>query len=415
MAPVSAPAPGRVTVREVLGVREFLAVLVSSGLSILGDQVSRIAVALLVFDRTGSALASSATYACSYLTWLVGGPFLSALADRHRRRRLMVVCDLLRAVLVALLVVPDVPLGLLFAVLVLVGVLAPPFDAAKGALLPDLLAGDRYVTGNAVLNTVAQGGQVGGFLLGGALVVAVGVRGALALDALTFLLSGLALLLWVVERPAPGGSSESLASDIREGVSLVAADPVLRRLLGYGVLGSIVMIAPEGLAVPISAQVGGGPVLAGVLTAAVPAGFLLGSFLVLRLPAPRRLELVPALVVLACLPLLLTPLAGSGALVAALWVLSGVGSASQLVVNAAYMTAAPVAVRGRAYGVAVTSLMALQGAALLATGALSEVIDARLTVAAAAVTTLVLLPGLGAPGRAAAVQAPPDPGRGSAR
>ena len=385
------------TVREVLGVREFRAALISSALSILGDQVARIAVALLVFDRTGSSLAATATYACSYLTYLVGGPLLSALADRHRRRRLMVACDLLRAALVALLVVPDVPVALLFAVLVLVGVLAPPFDAAKSALLPELLEGERYLTGNAVLNTVSQGGQVAGFLVGGALVGVAGVRGALALDAVTFLLSGLALLVGVRERPAPSGRTTSLARDIREGVSLVAADPVLRRLLAYGVLGSLVMITPEGLAVPVSAAVGGGPVMAGVLTAAVAAGYLLGGFVVLRVPGPRRLALVPALVVLSCLPLLLTPLARSGAVVAVLWAVSGAGSAGQLVVNAAYMTSAPPSARGRAYGIAVTTLMAVQGAALLATGGLAEALDPRTAVAVAAGGTLVLLPVVGSP------------------
>ena len=398
MRSVSAPAPGRVTVREVLAVGEFRAVLTSSALSILGDQVARIAVALLVFSRTGSALASSATYACSYLTWLIGGPLLSALADRHRRRRIMVTCDLLRAGLVATLLVPDVPLPLLFGVLVLVGVLAPPFDAAKGALLPQVLTGDRYLTGSAVINTVAQGGQVAGFLVGGALVTAVGVRGALAIDALSFLASGAALLVGVAGRAGAGSRSRSFVRDVREGFSLVAADPVLRRLLGYGLLGSIVMVTPEGLAVPVAARVGGGPFTTGVLTAAVPAGFLLGSWLVLRLAPQRRLDLVPALVGLSCVPLLLTPLAGSGPLVAVLWVLSGAGSASQLVVNAAYMTSSPEEARGRTYGIAVTSLMAVQGVVLLATGALSEVLDARATVAVAAAATLLLLP-LAAAGR----------------
>ena len=86
--------------------REFRALLAADGLSVVGDQVARIAVALLVLERSGSAFAASATYACSYLTWLVGGPFLTAVADRYPRRRVMVVCDLLRMALIASLAVP---------------------------------------------------------------------------------------------------------------------------------------------------------------------------------------------------------------------------------------------------------------------------------------------------------------------
>ena len=380
------------TVREVLGLREFQGVLLSAGLSVLGDQVTRIAVALLVYERTGSAFASSATYACSYLSWLVGGPVLSALADRHRRRRLMIVCDLLRLGLVGLLVLPDVPLVAVFGVLVLVGLLAPPFDAAKGALLPELLDGDRYVTGSAVLGVVTQGSQVGGFLVGGLLVATVGARGALAVDALTFLASAVAVAVLVRERPVPVQASTSLAVDVRQGVRLVAGSGTLLRMLGFGALGAVVVVAPEGLAVPVAYEVGGGPVVAGLLSAAVPAGFLLGSFLVLRVDPERRAELLPGLLALACVPLLLTPFAGSGAALAGLWLLSGAGGAGQLVANAAFMTAAPPEARGRAFGLAVTVLMAVQGLVLLSAGAVSEVLDPRWVVAGAALLALALLP-----------------------
>ena len=379
----------RVTVRDVLRVREFRAVLASSGLSILGDQVARIAVALLVFDRTGSEFAASATYACSYLTWLVSGPLLSSLADRQRRRRLMVRCDLLRAGLIAVLLVPGLPLWILFAVLVLVGLLSPPFDAAKSALLPEILAGDLYVAGSAVQSAVFQGAHVGGFLVGGTLVAFTSAQVALAVDVATFLVSAALLGIWVAERPVTRVERPSLARDTVAGVSLVAADPVLRRLLAYGVVGSLTMIVPEGLAVPVSERLGGGAMTAGVLTAAIPAGYLVGSFCLLRVPVERRPPLLPRLTLLACLPLLLTPVVGSTAAVVALWVLAGAACAVGLVANAAFMVAVPSEVRGRAFGVAQTTLMAVQGVVLLAVGALAELVTPLRAVGLAGAVILV--------------------------
>ena len=188
----------------VLRDREFRAVLVADGLSTVGDQVARIAVALLVLERSGSAFAASATYACSYLTWLLGGPFLTAMADRYPRRRVMLVCDLLRMALIASLAVPGTPLSAVFSVLVLVGLLAPPFDAARSSLCADLLTGERYVVGNALTNAVSQAGQLLGFVGGGALVVALGVEGALLTDALTFGLSAALLVTRVRERDHRG-------------------------------------------------------------------------------------------------------------------------------------------------------------------------------------------------------------------
>ena len=376
--------------RGALAVPEFRVLLTSVGLSVLGDQVARIAVALLVHEATGSALATAATYACSYLSWLLAGPLLSAVADRVPRRRLMVACDLLRAGLVTLLLLPGLPVPAVFALLVLVGLLAPPFDAAKGALLPEVLPGERYVAGSAVLNALVQAAQVVGLLLGGVLVAGTSARGALALNVLTFLLSALLLGLGLHER-AVGSTPGTLLQDVREGVRVVVRTPLLRRLLGFGLLGMAVTIVPEGLAVPVTEQVGGGEVTAGALTAALPAGFLLGSALLLRVQPARRRGLLGPLAVLTCVPLVLTPLARSGGQVGALWLVAGVGSALQLVANADYMTTAPRELRARAFGVAVSALMAVQGLALLLAGALAEVRDPRVVVAGGGVTALVAL------------------------
>lgn len=382
------------TYRQVLAVREFRAIAVSQGLSILGDQVARIAVALLVYARSHSALATAATYACSYLPGLLGGPLLSALADRYRRRTIMAVCDVARTILVLLLVLPHVPLLAVFVVLVLVELMAPPFNAARAGTLPDVLPGEQYVVGNAVLNVVFQGAQVLGFVAGGLLVATVSTRGALAVDAATFAVSTLTVLLGVHARPAAqdAASRGSLLADTAAGVRAVRSEPLLVRLLVLAVLGVAAGIAPEGLAVPVASALHHGEIAAGVLTACVPAGFLLGSIAVLRVPAERRVRLLPRLVALSCVPLLLTPLVHSLPVVVLLWLLAGTGTAVQLIASAAYVQACPAEIRSRAYGLAGTVLVGVQGLALLVSGALSEALGAAGAVAGLALVVLLLLP-----------------------
>lgn len=384
----------RVSYRSVLADREFRGLLLSDGLSTLGDQVARIAVALLVLERSGSVFAASATYACSYLTWLIGGPLLSALPDRYPRRRVMVVSDLLRMVLVSVLALPGLPLWTVFLVLVLVGLLAPPADAARSALLADILDGERYVVANALSNAVSQGGQVAGFVLGGALVGLIGVEGALLADAATFALSAALLVLLVRERVVVRTSEMSAGSARDEavaGVRLVWRNRRLRSLLAWGLLSAAAVIAAEGLAVAISNEQGGGPLAAGILTAAAPAGFLLGSWALLRIPTARREGLFRRLVALTCLPLLLTPFVDSLAVLTALWVLAGCGNALQLVANSAFVQAVPVHLRGRAFGVAGTTLMVLQGVVLLLAGALAEITGPRVPIAVFALLSLLVL------------------------
>ena len=386
-----------VSYRSVLAHREFRAVLLSQGLSVFGDQLARLALAVLVFRQTGSAFAASATYAVFFLAYLAGGPVLSSLADRLPRRRVMVTSDLGCAAVVAAMALPHLPVPALFALLVLLGLAAPAFDSSRSATLPDILQGDAYTRGNALLNLVFQAAQVLGFVAGGALLAVLPVAQVLLLDAATFLLSALALRVYVQARPALASTGASVLHDTVEGVRLVAGDARLRRLLGFALLSAAALAAPESLAVPVAAAMGGGTLASGVLTASLPAGFLLASFAVLRVVPERRERLLLPLAALSAGPLLLTPLSASVPVTTALWLLAGVGASLQLVASAAYVVAAPAHARGRAYGVAATLLMAVQGGAQLLVGALATATGARAAVALVAGLTLLLLPLTGSP------------------
>jgi len=389
---VSRTTGDRVRYRAVLANGEFAALYGAQCLSLLGDQLARIAIAILVYQRTSSPLAASATFAVSYLTYLVGGPLLAGLADRYPRLSVMVACDLVRAPLVLLLCFEGLPLWTIFVLVGALGTLAPPFDSARGALQPDVLQGEAYVVGNALLNVSVQVSQVLGFVLGGTVVALTSVRGAFALDAATFLVSAGLLLAGVRTRPAALAVSKRLGfvRDTTQGLLLVARTAALRRLLLLSVLGSVAVIAPEGLAVPVSRDLGGGALAAGVLTASVPLGFLLASPLVLRLEPERRLALLPALVVLCAAPLLLTPLTDSLVLTTLLWALAGCGATVNLVAGPAFMQQCPADVRGRAYGFAATSLNASQGMALVVSGLVADVVDPASAVALMAAGTLIV-------------------------
>jgi MFS family permease len=403
--------------RSVLGNREFAAILFSQALSTAGDQLARIAVALVVFDRTGSGLAASTTYAVSYLTYLAGGPFLSALSDRYPRLTVMVVCDLLRAPIVLLMCVEHPPTWLLFMSLILLGLLAPPFDSARSALQPEILPGEAYIAGNAIMNIVLQLGQVLGFVLGGALVATVSARGALVLDAATFLLSAGALTALVRRRAAAQAVEDrsSLFRDTVSGFRLVRDSRDLKRYLAYSVIGSAALITPEGLAVPVAHELGAGAFAAGVLTAAVSAGFVIASLLIVRLPAERRIGLLFPLSLLAITPLLFTPLVTDVTLVGVLWTVAGLGACLNLVASAAYVQACPAEYRARAYGVAVTLLFSVQGAALVLSGALADILTPAGAIAVTAALMLVALLAMPAlrPGPAGAAQEKTDLVRGT--
>ncbi|GAA3244153.1 MFS transporter [Actinocorallia longicatena] len=379
------PPEEQATYREVFGVAEFRHLWFAQTLSSLGDQLAQVALAVLVYHRTQSALLTALTYALTYLPPIVGGPVLSGLADVLPRRRVMVFCDLARAVLVALMAIEGTPFWTLCALVFVTTLLGAPFTAARAAVLPDILEGDRYVVGAAVNNITHQASQMLGFVAGGALVVALDPRRALGVNAATFLLSALILVLGVRKRKAArdGGPRPGLWRTSRDGARLVFRDTTLRSLVSFAWLCAFYVI-PEGLAAPYAATFGKDALYVGVLMAAMPTGMVIGSFLFSRFVRPSgRIRSMGWMSMVACAPLIGCGLKPGLWVVVGLWALAGAGGAYQLAANAAFVAAVPAEARGQAFGLAQSGILAGQGLGILAGGALAQVIGPETVVALA--------------------------------
>jgi MFS family permease len=380
-----APPPGRpARFRDVFAVREYRPLFGTFLLSTVGDELARVALTLLVYQRTNSALLSAITFGISYLPWLVGGPILSALADRLPRHRVMIVTDAARAVLVAAMAVPGTPLPVLLGLMFVLALCAPPFEAARSATVADMLDDDRYTLANSLTSVGGQLSTVVGFLLGGALVAGFDPAAALLLDAATFAVSAGWLALRLERRPAPTADRETTPSiwrDAGDGLRFIGRSPRLLAIIGVTWLGTCFLTAPEGVAAPLVDELGHGSSAVGVLLAAGPLGSTIGGLLLARLVSPRRREeLVPVLVALSLAPVLLAGLIATmaptwsltfGAVVALMFV-AGLGSAWVITLNTAFVRAVPSAYRGRAFGVAVTGLNGVQGLGLLGAGLAAE-------------------------------------------
>lgn len=385
------PPEEQATYREVFAVGEFRALWAASALSYVGDQLAQVALAVLVYYRTGSPLLTAITYALTYLPPIVGGPILSGLADLFPRRTVMVVCDVIRTGLLALMALKSMPFSALCVLVFFSVLLGAPFTAARAALLPDILEGDKYVAGSAINNITHQATQVVGFLAGGAIVAGMGAQAALVIDAVTFAVSAVILLAWVRGRPAAGAGvqeSISLWRNTRDGARLVFGDPTLRSLVSFAWLCGFYVI-PEGLAAPYANTFGGSPFIVGVLMSAMPVGMIIGVFVFSRFVRPSdRIRSMGWMSMLACAPLIGSGLHPSLWAVVALWALSGAGSAYQLAANAAFVAAVPPAGRGQAFGLAQSGILAGQGLGILIGGGAAQLLGPETVVALAGVAGL---------------------------
>ncbi len=389
------PRPRRLT--EVFTLREFRALWSAEVVSILGDQLARVAFSVLVYERTSSAALSAAVYALTFLPALLGGALLGWVADRYPRRRVMIGSHLTRAALVMPMAWPGLPLPVLCALIVVLVLAGSPHSAAQGALLPEILRGDLLERGYAVRQVTGQLAQVAGFTTGGALLALLSPHAALVMNAVTFVLSAAVLAYGVAPRPAPApaaGAVRSWSGDIAAGARTVFADPS-RRTLAVVVWLAGTYIAPEGVAAPYAAQLGAGPVAVGLLLAAIPAGSVVGAIMFTRwVPQRTRERWMLPLAVAAGVPLMVSALAPSVAAITVLWALSGAAVAAALIqAQAGFVRRTPAEARGRATGLAAAGLIGAQGLGLLAAGLLAEWSSPAVAVA---VTAAVASAGLAA-------------------
>jgi MFS family permease len=300
--------------------RAFLAVWSASTISIFGSLITRTALpfaAILVLHA--GPLEISAIRAAEEIAALIIGLAVGAWVDRLRRRPIMIWSDLGRAVLLGSIPVAFV-LGILgmpqlIAVAFAAAILSTFFDVADRSYLPTIISRERLVAANSALTATGSIAEFSAFGIGGFLIQLFKAPIAIAVDAVSFLVS--AVLLATIRRteppPTPVADREPVLREIRDGMRIVSRSPMLRALalahggthILWGVFGtSYLLFATNELnldpaAIGIIAGVGGIGSLAGSVAAPILArrlgvgrsilfgmvGFTIGNALIPLAPA----------------------------------------------------------------------------------------------------------------------------------
>ncbi len=375
----------RVGFGAVLAVAEFRTMWVAELLSVCGDQLARVALAVLVYQRTSSAALTGLTYALTYVPSLLGGVLLAGAGDRWPRRDVMVVADLARAALVGVIAVPGVPLWVLCVLVAVMTALGGPFKAAQQALLPSVLEGEQYLVGMALRNVTIQGAQLAGFAGGGLLIAALAPSAALALDAVTFVLSAAFLVTGVRRRAAIARAVRpAWLSTTSAGIRLIWRDPALRTLVALNWLAGFYVV-PEALAAPYAAGIAAGAALVGLLMAADPAGSVLGGVVFGKwVPERVQVRVLGWLGIAAGLPLIGFAFRPGLVLSVVLLAVSGLlATGYNIQGTVSFMRRVPDEHRAQCAGVNSAGLLTVQGVGAAAAGVLADVLSPAHTIAVA--------------------------------
>ncbi|CAL9644490.1 MFS transporter [Streptomyces sp. enrichment culture] len=264
--------------------RALTAVYVAGAVTALGTQMTMLALPWLVLETTGSATRAGLVFAAQVLPMALLGFAGGEVIQRLGARRTMVVSDLARAPVVALIPLLQT-LGalnpaVLVAIVAALGALAVPYHAAQRVLAMELLSphARSLARVNSALEGVQNGSAFAGPALAGALIPLVGTTSVVWLDAATFAFSGLLLLRRV---PAGGGGAGGSAAGPRgmwAGVRHLCGDWFLSRaMLSTVVFGLMLRTLMITMPVLAFARFEGDARVGGLLIAALGAGGLVGS------------------------------------------------------------------------------------------------------------------------------------------
>jgi MFS family permease len=283
--------------------RTFSLFLSGQTLSQLGDRLNHMALIALVGvgrDVASGSMALAQLAVATSLPVLLVGPVAGVLVDRWDRRRTLISCDVIRAVLVASIPVVYWWIGaawVVYAVVFAVFLTTLLYNCAKAAALPDIVSPGRLLSANATLTAVGRVATISGVVFGGLIVEWGGWRrlhvegytAGFLLDGVTYALSALALcaiaLPRVVRTPVSSGAVARARfrqawSEIRQAMALIQADARLRFLMG----SFVVLACVAGAAYPVTIafiQVGMGLGASGVgaVGGMLAAGLIAGSAL----------------------------------------------------------------------------------------------------------------------------------------
>lgn len=255
-----------------LRLRDYRTLWIAQVLSELGDWAARLALAVLVLDRTGSATLTGLAVGASLIAWLGPGQLVASAVDRFSRRCVMVGADLVRGGAFLAMLAP-VPIWLLLLLAAVAGLATPAFAGARSAMQIEVVPAQTYGPALALGSITQDIGVLGGYALGGLALTVAEPATALGVNALTFLAS--AAVLCRLPRLGPRSDAPSIAGSTGLGpaVAFLLRDAPVRRAAVLAIASTFSATAAETLIVVFTARDLPGP-------AWLPAVLLSGTVLV---------------------------------------------------------------------------------------------------------------------------------------
>ena len=381
--------------RRLLTYRDARLLVAGQTLSAFGDWAMWIVLAIWMKSLTGSSARAGLVFFVLGLGSLVAGPLGGLLADRVRRRPLMIAtdCTLGGSVLVLLFLHDKGEAWLIYLVALLYGVGGSVFFPARSALLRVMLPEELLADANGALSSIQQGLRIVAPPAGAALYAAFGGGTVAVLDAATFAGSAMLMSRMRVPEQTPEPPEHHFLRELTAGIEHVWRTVPLRQIVTGATIALLVIGFAETLIFSVISHLGKSPSFFGVFAALQGFGSIAGgftaAFLIRRIGDVRCVGIGLGLFGLGDLLLVVSSLP----VVLAGFFIAGVGIVWAIVAfTTALQTRTPLPIQGRVSSAADMSLSVAQTVSIATGAALSTVVDYRVLLVA--MTAVVVASGV---------------------
>ena len=285
---------------SVLRNKNFARLFYAGATSTAGFAIGQVALTWIVWTNTSSSLDVAYIGISFIAAAVIFSLAAGALVDRHERRKLMVLSDLVRAGTLAALVVSLLTIGFDLAIILLVafvlGSFTTLFQPAERALTPEVVGSEQIAHANALVQTSNSVIQFASNTAGAGIIALTGVVAAFGLNTTTFLISAL-LIAGVVgfsgkRRPSGDGVTEkrpSMTEDIREGFRYIGRNRALLELtLSAGIGNFFLSMVFQFFVVYADATLKGGVLVYGTISGLFALGWAPGAYISVRFRTIRN-------------------------------------------------------------------------------------------------------------------------------
>jgi MFS family permease len=223
----------RISPFSVFRNRNFTRIWTAQLISTMGSALTSLAASIYVYKLTGSAMSVGLMLMATAAPSLLVGLFAGVLVDRFDRKRIMVVADLARAVLVCLIpTLAGISVIWLYVIVMLSAAIGQFFDPAQESVLPELATEEELAAANSLMAISSFGATAIGFAASGLLAAAANISFAFYLDAVSFVCSALFILFISIKSIKPEDSTNIslVVRNLKVGVNQLFNTPILRSL-----------------------------------------------------------------------------------------------------------------------------------------------------------------------------------------